>query len=275
MTYYPDEHHPIFFLRDALRALGAEAEFNHRDERTLGCWGLIVNGKPMVWLIDNRHPHEAAKEDPAARELLARGVLVCHAQKPDMERVGGKWLPLAATPGYKPFEPRTITLKSNSDSREVQVTEHDKWYDVGFVGYIRDTGRSMLFADIGARYSLNTGEGLFGRNAVEAYWFSRIGVNIPTGYGAPDCYDINMRVFEIMATGVPLVTNTLPELAELGITHADTAMLYDSPDHLIWLIGKLLEHPDKANEMGNKASQLVQEHHTYRHRAEQVLEWLN
>jgi len=80
---YPDLHHPCYFLEDALTKLGADARVV-RDETTLGCWGLLVNGKLMVWLIDNRHPHEALTEDPAAKHLLERGVLVCHAQKPDL-----------------------------------------------------------------------------------------------------------------------------------------------------------------------------------------------
>src|SRR5260221_13131475 len=96
MSSYPNRHHPCYFLEDALTALGAEAKVI-RDVRTDGCWGLVIDDKTMVWLIDNRHAHEALTEDSAAADLLARGVLVCHAQKPDAERVGGKWLPLAGT----------------------------------------------------------------------------------------------------------------------------------------------------------------------------------
>ena len=41
---YPDRHHPCFFLEDALVKLGADAKVV-RDNTTLGCWGLTINGK--------------------------------------------------------------------------------------------------------------------------------------------------------------------------------------------------------------------------------------
>lgn len=252
MTFYPDRHHPVFFLEDALRALGADVEFNHRDERTLGCWGLIVNGKPMVWLIDNRHPHEAAKEDPAARELLARGALVCHAQKPDMERVGGYWLPLAATPGYRPMDT-------------------DKQFDVAFVGYVRDAARSTMLADIASRYTLSVGEGLFGDEAVRMYNEARVGVNIPTGYGAADAYDsMNMRLPEIASCGIPPVTSHEAYLEELGFVDGLTCFTYSDATGLLNAIGRAVNHP----EVGLSALKLIQSKHTYFHRAQTVLDWL-
>lgn len=253
MTFYPERHHPVFFLEDALRALGADVEFNHRDERTLGCWGLIVNGKPMVWLIDNRHEHERVTEDPAAKELLARGALVCHAQKPDMERVGGKWLPLAATPGYRPMN-------------------REKLYDAAFVGYVRDAGRATLLADIASRYTLSVNAGLFGDHAVEAYNMARCGVNIPTGYGQADAYDsANMRFFEVMACGIPLVTPFENYLYDLGVIANIDYVAYHAPGDLLDAVSYALQHP----EIGDTGRRLVESRHTYAHRAQQVLEWLS
>jgi hypothetical protein len=240
----------VFFLEDALHDLGASVLFA-RDERTLGCWGLIVNGKTMVYLIDNRHPHEAAKEDPAAKELLARGALVCHAQKRDAERVGGKWLPLAVSPGYS-FKPATA-----------------QW-DVAFVGMIRDAQRAVILTDVASRYSLCVGENVFGENAVQMYREARAGLNIPTGYGTPQCYDINMRVLEILATGTPLVTNWLPELAALGLVDGETCVTYRKPQDILTAIELAKLRP----EIGFKGKRLAEEKHTYRHRAEQVLQWL-
>lgn len=247
---YPDRWHPVFFLEQALIELDSTVLFA-RDDRTLGCWGLIVNGRVMVWLIDNRHPHEAAKEDPAAKELLSRGVLVCHAQKRDAERVGGKWLPLAVSPGYC-FKPATAQ------------------YDVAFVGMVRDAQRAVLLADVASRYSLCVGEGVFGEGAVQMYREARSGLNIPTAYGTSVCHDINMRVFEILATGTPLVTNDLPEHAELGLVDGETCVTYRQPHQILNAIEMAKLHP----EIGFKGKRLAEEQHTYRHRAEQVLAWL-
>ena len=55
---YPDKWHPVYFLVDALAAIGIRADFA-RDERTLNCWGMVFpdfDDRVMIWLIDNRIP---------------------------------------------------------------------------------------------------------------------------------------------------------------------------------------------------------------------------
>lgn len=255
---YPERHHPIFFLQTALHALGATAEYNNRDARTEGCYGLIVNGKPVAWLIDNRHPHEAAQEDPAAKRLLEAGALVCHAQKPDADRVGGHWLPLAVTPGYRPPD----ELPS-------------KLYDVGFVGYVRDSERMRVLAHVTRHFKLHTAQGLFGDSAVAVYWQSKVGLNVPTGYGRPDAYDsANMRCFEILATGTLLITPDEPYLAALGLVDGNTCLTYTDADDLLKKIKVGMEYWYFNHKLGEHGAKLAQERHTYTHRAQQVLEWL-
>lgn len=254
---YPDRHHPCYFLADALTALGATAEVI-RSAETLNCWGLRVNSKLMIWLIDNRWAHEAQHEDPAARELLERGVLVCHAQKPDQQRIGGKWLPLAATPDYLEWSnPRTTQL-----------------FDAAFVGYVRDMGRAQLLAHLGGFAKLSVVQGVFGVDAVQTYHEAICGVNIPTRYGEPNAYDINMRVFEIAATRHPLVTNWLPELTELGFIDGQNCSQYADGDDLVTRVKNLIKDQDWAKECGRKGRELIMSRHTYEHRAKQVLEWL-
>lgn len=254
---YPDQHHPVFFLQAALAALGVDAAFNARDSRTEGCWGLIINGKPMVWLIDNRWEHERQQEDPAVQRLLERGALVCHAQKPDAARIGGYWLPLAVTPGY---EPKRV----------------NKTHDVGFVGYVRDMGRANALIELGARYRLNHRDQVFGDEAVNVYCAAHAGLNVPTQYGNPLAYDsANMRCFEILATGTPLVTPDEDYLAALGIESGKTAVLYRSMGDLIYAVRSLLDSPQQAKAIGEAGTALAKERHTYAHRAKQVMEWLS
>jgi hypothetical protein len=254
--HYPDRHHPVFFLQDALLAKGADAVFA-RDAQTEGCWGLIVNGKPMVWLIDNRWPHERQHEDPAAARLLERGAIVCCAQLRDAERVGGKWLPLAATPGYRLPEKIAPSL-----------------FDVAFVGYVRDMTRARILADVRSRYTVSLGQGIFGDEALRTYWSARCAVNIPTRYGDQNAYDVPMRVMEVAATGVPLVTNTLQDLSLLGFQNGTHCLEYDSPETLLHCIQVLVSDREVARDMGLQAHALIEKRHTYAHRAEQVLEWL-
>lgn len=259
MSNYPDRHHPCYFLADALTALGATAEVV-RSADTLNCWGLRVNGKLMVWLIDNRHAHEAQHEDPAAKELLERGVLVCHAQKPDMERVGGQWLPLAVTPEYV--------------ERPIIGWGRQILFDAAFVGYVRDTGRMQALAHLAAKASLSVAQGVFGLEAVQTYRSARCGVNVPTRYGEPNAYDINMRVFEIAATGIPLVTNHLTELQALGFIDGYTCMTYRDPDDLVQKVVSLRDDWSMAVQIGQRGREWVLKEHTYEVRAKQVLAWL-
>lgn len=210
----------------------------------------------MVYLIDNRWSHERAHEDPAAERLLSRGALVCCAQQPDAERVGAKWLPLAVTPGYA-------------------FAEKAKLHDVGFVGYIRDATRASVLTDVASRFTLGLGEGVFEQQAADIYHQARIGLNIVTNAYSPDAIDsANMRCFEILATGTPLLTPFQPYLQELGIIHGETALTYDTPEHVCEVLAEWLPVSNKLKETGQRAAKLAAERHTYAERAKQVLAWL-
>ena len=252
-SVYPDRWHPVFMLIDALQALGASVEFA-RDARTGGAWGFVCNGRACAWFIDNRHAHEMVRDDPAAKFLLENGGLVMHAQPPDRDRVGGKWLPLAASPGYK-VPPRPM----------------QKLWDCAFVGFIRTEARADFLSDISARYSLSSASGLFGEQAVATYWQARVGLNVPTSWGGATGYDsANMRCFEVLATGVPLVTAYEKWLDELGLIPGVNYVPYATIPEAIAAVKFAIEHPD----IGDKGAQLAQARHTYKHRALQVLEWL-
>lgn len=258
MSYYPDRHHPVFFLEDALRDLGVRVEFTSRDERTEGCWGLIVNERAVIWLIDNRWMHERAHEDSAAKWLMARGALVCCAQKPDAERIGAKWLPLAVTPGYY-----------------LRHSHAPKVYDVGFVGYIHDGDRLVMLKHLSRKFNLVNASGIFGTDAAKIYQDSRIGVNIPTRYGDPLAYDsANMRCFEVLATGTPLVTPHEDYLEELGLRHGENCYTFTDVRSLEDCIEDALADPQQAAQIGLNGAALAVNRHLYTHRALQVMEWL-
>lgn len=257
--YYPDRHHPIFFIEDELRALGATVEYTNRDARTKGCYGLIVNGKVFVWLIDNRWMHERATEDPAAASLLARGALVCCAQRQDAERVGAKWLPLAVTPGYTP----------------PALPDMRKDWDIGFVGYVRDAERGQILRYLMRYFSTSITEGIFGDDAVDIYRRARIGVNVPTQYGNPLAYDsANMRCFEILGTGTPLLTPHEDYLSDLGLIDGVTCYTYHNWREIGDRLRELLRAPLLINSVGTAGLSLARDMHTYKHRARKVLEWL-
>lgn len=252
---YPDRHHPIFMLQDALQAVGVAVEFA-KDERTRDCWGMVFpdfNHRVMVWLIDNRHEHERAKEDPAAAALLAEGALVCHAQKPDYERVGGHWLPLAATPGFRPMPALT------------------KVHDAAFIGFLRDMQRVSRLADVAAMCNVTIAWGMFGHDAVRHYNAARVGVNVPTRWGMPNSYDSwNMRLPELAACGIVPVTPHEDYLAEGGWLDGQTCYTYGTHRPIEDAVRLALDNP----QVGSAAHELVMAKHTYAERAKQVMAWL-
>lgn len=257
MSYYPDRHHPVFFLENALRAEGADVSFAGRGPQTDNCWGLVVNGRVVVYLIDNRWLHERQHEDAAARRLLEQGALVCHAQRPDQERVGGEWLPLAVTPGYAP-----------------PAAPVEKLYDVGFVGYVRDAWREAMLRACMARFRTSIAQGVFGVGAVHTYHTARVGLNVPTNYGDPLAYDVPMRVPEVLATGTPLLTNALDDLAALGLVDSVNCVTYAGMSDMLEKACALINDPDAAARIGTAGVAWAQAN-TYAHRARQILEWLN
>lgn len=256
MSHYPDRWHVCYFLSDAMNAIGMRNEVI-RDERTLNCWGFIFpdhNNRLMVWLIDNRLPGEQVHEDPAAIELLERGVIVAHAQQPDQKRVGGVWLPIAASPGF------------------------DGWwlgkkeYDAAIVAYIRDARRASVLADVGARFDLKLSQGVFGRDAMMVYAKARCGLNVPSQYGEPFAYDsANMRLFEIAACVIPPVTSHEEYLIDLDFIDGVTCVTYGAHRSVNDAVQIAIDNP----QIGNAAKDLITLEHNYTRRAYQVKQWLS
>jgi hypothetical protein len=222
-------------------------------------WSLEIDGRLVVWCIDIRWQHERDAHEMDIRGLQDNGALICCAQKQDAAHFGGKWLPLAVTPGYAPPEQPVTKLT-----------------DVAFVGYIRDKEREQMLLDINSKFSLSSVQGQFGADAVSNYHQARLGVNVPTRYGHPQAYDsANMRLFEVMATETPVVTPRAEYLADLGLVNEHNCFMYDSPQDLLDVIEKALSGRYDLDGIGEEASYLCNERHTYTHRATQVMEWLD
>jgi len=143
------------------------------------------------------------------------------------------------------------------------------------VGFVRDAGRQAVLAHVARHFKLLVMQGVFGDEAVSAYWSAKVGLNVPTGYGQPDAYDsANMRCFEILATGTPLVTTSEKYLDELGFSWSTNYLGYIDADNLITQLEHLLNNTKTLDIIGKTGANLAQERHTYEHRAKQVLEWL-
>lgn len=257
MAFYPDGHHWTCWLRDELLALGADFQWDDpRIEVGVGIEGpFSVNGVAVALLLDNRVPAARARQDPAARRMLQRGdVLVCHAQRFDAERVGGFWLPLAVTPRY-----------------DRAVAPVEKTHAAAFVGYLHEARRKAFVEAIAAQVDVNVASGVFYEDAAAVYHAAHVGLNVPSDVGADYSYDINMRTFEIMAAGVPLVTADNPALRDLGIYDGVHCLTYHTPDEAAAHIRLLMKKPHIGAALADAAYRLVIDKHTYRKRAEALL----
>lgn len=82
---------------------------------------------------------------------------------------------------------------------------------------------------------------------------------------------VSNRLFDALACGTPVISEDLPEIAELF----DGAVLtYRDADELRALIASTLAGRDSARERAARGGELVRHHHTFDHRAEQFLDAL-
>jgi ubiquinone/menaquinone biosynthesis C-methylase UbiE len=158
---------------------------------------------------------------------------------------------------YMPYAVNTDTYKP--------IMEVDEVYDVGFVGNIRNEERKRRLDLIRDHFHCFVGQKLFMNRANRMLNCCKIIFN------TSDAKEINMRVFEALATGKLLVTDRveyLDELFEDGI-HLVT---YSNERELIEKISYYLENDEKREEIARNGLDIVREYHTYRRRAEFIIE---
>jgi hypothetical protein len=98
----------------------------------------------------------------------------------------------------------------------------------------------------------------------QIYNKSRVGINWSSRL------DMNARVWELAAMGVPAVQNTVPDMKTFFVPN-DHYLEFTDVDGAERQVIKLLSNPDMANEMANRAMRKV-EPHTYDARVQQILE---
>lgn len=230
--------------------------------------------KSCFWFIDSRRNHRSdirnPNDDEVAARILEHGGMIYQAQLQDVRRLESKvspvmhnhivWLPNAADPD----------VWSNRPLEE-------KKYHCAFVGNCYDPERLGILTNLSDRKLLYWPgiEKAIMEEGAKVYRQAYSGLNIPSWYNTPDCYDINMRVFEIMSCGIALITNELPELRLLNINRFYHCLTYSKPEEIPLLIQYLSDEPKVSKEIGEKARDLVLAQHTYTNRAETILGYAN
>lgn len=162
------------------------------------------------------------------------------------------WLPLAADPAvFRPFP-----LEQTAD--------------VGFVGSVRaglHEARRDLLGRLNRRFPrLSFARGLWREDAARFMSSCRLVFNRSLHE------DVNMRVFEAASCARPLLTDRLPRDCGLEELFEDGRhlLLYDDRD-LEAVVERWLADPASAEQVGAAAREHVLAHHTYAHRAAEVL----
>jgi len=162
------------------------------------------------------------------------------------------WLPMACDPDL--HTPTVVTAPR---------------YDVAFVGNLYPD--SPLYEDrrrtldaLTKRYKCNFQSGVYFQDMANVYASARVAFNKSV------MGDLNMRVFEAMCSGRPLVTDNVEALYGMLQNMADIER-YADMDEAFQYIDFLLANPEVANQIGRQGRDAVIAHHTYTRRAAQML----
>jgi len=209
-------------------------------------------GPMAAWFLDSHSQHHWHKD-------LARYFdHIFVAQRAYVDKFGRPvtWLPVACDPEIHTPPPGI-------------EPEHD----MVFVGHLYGGSplyerRRRLLDMLGKRYNLGVYEGAYLKDMAIAHAKGRVVFNVSTSG------DLNMRVFEALCSGRPLVTDWVKD-AGIGELFDDEPPFhwYEDSESMMASIDYLLGLPAAArNYLGEQAREAVLARHTYRHRAQQMLE---
>lgn len=173
------------------------------------------------------------------------------AQRQYADALGATWLPMAC-------DPRVHTPTVNGEPE----------YDVAFVG--NTYGDAPLYAKrrevlgkLTRRYRCNFQSGVYFEDMANVYASARVAFNISASG------DLNMRVFEAMCSGRPLVTDRVEGLEDAESPRAN--LLYTSEETMFYAMEQVGANTEAAKRLGANGRAEVLAHHTYKHRAAQML----
>ncbi len=209
--------------------------------------GLLKTAVPTAfWAVDNHLNYRWHKEYSNQFDVtfFAQKDYVRAAHRYGAANV--QWLPLAADAEYHHIEPRPNK------------------YVVSFVGNI-SRGRRKFFDSIDRDIPLNIVTGVYEEEMAQVLADSKIGLNVSTRE------DLNMRFFEVLASGALLVTQKIRagmnELFEEGthfVTHRVT--------NVSSILKYYLENEPLRARIARCGRELCLSHHTYKHRCDRLLE---
>lgn len=216
--------------------------------------GITELGCPTAYLsIDTWHdPREFTHAHQYDFVFLAQKGMVKY-----MRQVGccrAFWLPLGCDPSVH------------------KAAEGEIKFDIAFVGsthFMVNRQRVARLKVLEENFNLGFTFGLGSEDMAQAYAQTRLIFN------ASIAKDVNMRVFEALATGKPLVTNREAEANGLfDLFENEKHLITYTDDDLVQQVRRCLQNPDWAAAIGVAGQKEVLEKHTYGHRVRDLLDVL-
>ncbi len=148
--------------------------------------------------------------------------------------------------------------------------------DLAFVGNDGGVPRKFLLQELRERYP-NSFIGsaphtqmsrIYGESAI-GFHYIECTSPLPKDYAS-------MRVFEVLASGTMLLADALAEgtFESLGLRDRKELVVYHSPDELFTLLDNYLKHDAEREQIAHAGQQCAIQQHTYRHRADKIVEIL-
>lgn len=140
-----------------------------------------------------------------------------------------------------------------------------KQYDIGYVGYMNDK-REKAERILKNYMRFKHYSSVWAWSACRAMNECKILFNISVEN------DINMRVFESLATGIPLLTNyTDNGFDDIFGNEEEFCLTYNDETEMKEKAVRLLANPEMRKTLGKKGRDHVLKHHTYRNRINSIL----
>lgn len=259
-----DKHHETLEI-DHLYPTGEVQAFGTYDANLWVDWGEDgLTGvlpytpmgcpKPMIYWASDTHIKGNGIDSYDYRLSMAKKAdIVFVAQKAAVERMKADgvpdpiWLPHAVEPlAYPRFDLAT------------------KKHDVCFIGHVSSKNREEALDQLFREFpNFDYGQALF-NDAAARIANSKIGFNISM------TDDVNMRTFEVMATGTMLLTNWIPTIEEL-FKDGEHLVLYRSPEEMIEKVNYYLKHDDERERIAQAGYEEVIAKHTIQARIDVMI----
>lgn len=267
---------------DALKAIAPEAgvEVFHalpREPWPAADWFLWVDDgrddisilppAPWAYYAIDTHLGYAYRRWKASQATLAFVAQKNAVEEFARDGVKADWLPLACDPEVH------LNAQELVERKGLKPEDVAKRYAVAFVGYVRDDNA------VGFNNRVDYLDRLF--REIPSFWFAtnrfweemalRM-VRAKVGFNVSVKSDLNMRVFEILSCGVPLLTNR--DVVGIGdlFTEGQHYVGYKGLDEMVEKARWMLSGGVDLDELGRIGMNEVRNRHTYRHRMATVLE---